>query len=77
MNKEEYIIETTPEFLDMHKWLKKILKGTDEPQYNEVLLGWAKKLPSGTFDMDLLELAVSTKLPMDYMNAIKEIPDGS
>ena len=78
MNKEDYINISKPEFLDMPKYLKKILNGTDEPQYIEVMLQWVEDLPAGhIFDIDLLKIALKTKLPLDYVNAMKEYPDGN
>ena len=76
MNKEDYINKTKLEFLDMPKYLKKILNGTDEKQYETVLLKWMKKLSNAKWDKKLLRIAISTKLPLDYVNAMKVEPDG-
>ena len=60
--------------MDMPKYLKKILNGTNEKQTCEVLLNWADKLPSSKWNKKLLKHAISTKLPLDYINAMKMIP---
>ena len=74
MNKEDYINISKPEFFDMPKYVKKILNGTDEKQYETVLLKWMKKLSDDKWDKKLLRIAISTKLPLDYVNAMKVIP---
>ena len=76
MNKEDYITKTKLEFLDMPKWIKKIMNGTDEKQYRIVLLEWMKKLSNAKWDKKLLRIAISTRLPLDYVNAMKVEPDG-
>lgn len=76
MNKEDYINKSKPEFLNMPKYLKKILNGTDEKQYERVLLEWSKKLSSSKWNKKLLAIAIMTKCPLDYINAMKVFPDG-
>ena len=76
MDKANYIKKTKGEFLDMPKYLKKILNGTDEKQYETVLLKWMKKLSNAKWDKKLLRIAISTKLPLDYVNAMKVEPNG-
>jgi len=58
-------------FLDMHKWKKKIFNGTDETQYPKVLRKWIKKLSSDEWDKELLEVAIDTNYPLDYVNAMQ------
>jgi len=74
MDKEDYINISKPEFLDMPKFIKKIMNGTNETQYETVLLEWSKKLPNSKWDKKLLKIAIMTKLPLDYINAMKVIP---
>jgi len=76
MNKEDYFNKSYPEFFDMPKYIKKILNGTDEIQYEKTLLKWIKKLSDDKWDKKLLKIAISSKLPSHYINAMKVIPDG-
>ena len=71
MDKENYINKIKTEFGDMPKWIKKIMNGTDEKQYATVLLEWASKLSDDKWDKKLLKIAIETKTPLDYVNAMK------
>ena len=53
MDKENYIEISKPEFLDMPKYIKKLLNGTNEKQYQSVLLEWAEKLPASQWNKKL------------------------
>ena len=48
----------------------------DEKQYERVLLEWSKKLSSSKWNKKLLAIAIMTKCPLDYINAMKVFPDG-
>ena len=47
------------------------MNGTDEKQYATVLLEWASKLSDDKWDKKLLKIAIETKTPLDYVNAMK------
>ena len=76
MDKANYIKKTKGEFVDMPKYLKKILNGTNEKQTCEVLLKWADLLLATKWNKKLLKHAITTKLPLDYIDAMKVEPNG-